>query len=118
RDELARDVRRDGVAEGAHQTDRVAQEASGLHPITDARQDLLLARRTGEVALAGRLPHAGECERLVAVEMVAPGADGEAIRVAVLVIGRIAEPLRDIDVDPAEGVDDAHEAAEVDGRVM
>ena len=67
-----------------------------------AGQDLLLAGRPGEVALAGGLADPGVGEGLLAVQVVAAGGDREAVREAVLVVGRVAEAVGDVDVDPAE----------------
>src|SRR5207245_4912389 len=73
--ERPRDVRLDRVAERPKQPDRVVQEAAALDPVADRRQELLLARRAGEVVLAGGLANARERERLLAIEMVDAGGD-------------------------------------------
>ena len=87
-------------------------------PIADAGQDLLLSSGPGEVALAGGLPHSRVRERLLAVEMVTSLRDREPAGEAVFVVGRVAEGAGDVDVDPADGVDDPDEAAQVHRRVV
>jgi hypothetical protein len=50
--------------------------------------------------------------------VVATGRDPESVGEPVLVVGRVAEALGDVDIDPAEGVDDSDEPTEVDRGVM
>ena len=71
RDQVARDVRDDGLAERLHQADRVAQETAALDRVADPGEDLLLSGGAGEVALAGCLSDAGEGQRLLTVQVVA-----------------------------------------------
>ena len=54
-------------------------------------EHFLLSGGAREVALAGRLADPGVGKRLVAVEVMGPGLDREALLVAVLAVVRVAE---------------------------
>ena len=58
---------------------RVLQEPAADDPVAQGRDDLLLAGLAGEVALAGRLADARVREGVLAVEVVRPGRDVEAL---------------------------------------
>ena len=81
----------------------------------DPAQHLLLARGPVEVVLgrrAGVLAHAGEAERLAAVELVLALLEVEAA--PEVVERRRADPALVVDGDPAERVDELGEVLEVD----
>ena len=113
----------DRVADGVEQAGQLPQQAAVLRDgVAQGDEDLLLARRAREVALAGRLAGPRVGERVQAVEVVRPAVIDKP--------GPRARSRRrsgrrspgDVDVHAADGIDHADEArpwkfsASSDGR--
>ena len=99
-----------GVQE-AHQRARVEQDVAAGGPVDHRGQEALLALDPAQVGAGVEVAGPDVGQAGLAVDVVDPGRQPQAGLA-------VAQPDRAADVDPADRVDEAHEAEEVDLEVV
>jgi hypothetical protein len=90
----------DGLAERPEQADRIRQEAASLHPIANRGEQLLLAPGPVKSLSPAAFGRRAKARAWLPLRWCRPAVMRKAVRVAVLVVGRVAEAVRHVDATP------------------